>query len=182
MGIFEGGLYMRDKLAVTSSVRAGARSLSAVGNERRADLYTLVSLGREAAALNRSSVVRIVVYKPSTFGEAPTATCMAGTPVNGVCNVYTPTEITQAEAQVAEEAAALAEGRAPDPSKIIFGCGASSPDRYWCPTARKVTESGTGPDYVGVWMRVDHKWVTKLFGNAKTIDDRSVIRLEPRVE
>ncbi|MBX3314791.1 MAG: pilus assembly protein [Actinobacteria bacterium] len=180
VAVFEGGLYMKDDLAVSSSVRAGARAASAVANENRADLYTIVNLSREATALSRNDIVRIVIYKPSGFGEAPSATCKAGTPVTGVCNVYTAANMTQAEVQVKEEAAALAEGRAPDPSKIVFGCLVDSPDRYWCPDDRKVSQTGTGPDYVGVWMRVEHKWVTKIFGNAKTIEDHSVVRIEPR--
>lgn len=180
IAIFEGGLYMKDDLAVSSSVRAGARAASAVANETRADLYTVVNLSRESTALARRDIVRVVIYKPTTFGEEPSALCKAGTPVSGVCNVYTTTEMAQAEAQVEEEAAALAEGRAPDPSKIVFGCLVNSPDRFWCPEDRKVTQTGTGPEYVGVWMRVDHKWVTKIFGNARTIEDHSVVRIEPR--
>lgn len=182
MGVFEGGMYMKNDLAVANTVRAGSRALSAVGNELRADLYTLVNISRETEALNRSSIVRIVVYKPSKFGEAPSSTCKAGTPVSGVCNVYTMTSVAQAVAQVAEEADALADGRSPDPAKLVFGCKTTSPDRYWCPTTRKVTRSGTGAEYVGVWMRVNHKWVTRMFGSSATIDDQSIIRLEPRAE
>ena len=31
-------------------------------------------------------------------------------------------------------------------------------------------------------MRVKHQWVTHLFGSSATIDDQSIIRLEPRAE
>lgn len=183
IAVFEGGLYMKDDLAVANTVRSGARAASATGNESRADLYTIVNMARESTALDRKDIVRIVVYKPSTFGEEPPATCKNGTPVTDVCNVYTAVEMRQAEVQVAEEAAALAENRAPDASKIVFGClNASSPDYEWCPTRRKISPTGTGPEYVGVWMRLEHRWVTKLFGNARTIEDRSIIRLEPRSE
>jgi hypothetical protein len=37
-----------------------------------------------------------------------------------------------------------------------------------------------GPNYVGVWVRVDHRWVTGMFGSSVTLTDQSVIRLEPR--
>ena len=53
-------------------------------------------------------------------------------------------------------------------------------DRYWCPTDRKNSLSGTGTDYVGVWMKIEHPWLTKMFGNTKTLTDSSVIRIEPR--
>ena len=180
IAVFEGGLYMKDDLAVSSSVRAGARGASAMANENRADLYTMVNLGRESTALARADIKRIVIYKPSGFGEEPTTACKNGLPDDDVCNVYTADDLRRAEEQVEEEAAALAAGRAPDPDKIVFGCHVDSPDRYWCPEDRKVTQTGTGPEYVGVWMRVEHPWVTKLFGNAKTIEDHSVVRLEPR--
>jgi hypothetical protein len=180
IGVFEAGLYMEDDLAVSSSVRAGARASSALANENRADLYTLVNLTRESAALADEDIVRVVIYKPSGFGEEPSTACKNGTPVDGVCNVYTTTQMAQAVVQVEEEAEALAENRAVDPTKIVFGCRVDSPDRYWCPDTRKVTQSGTGPEYVGVWMRAEHAWVTKLFGNVKTIEDHSVVRIEPR--
>lgn len=182
LGVFEIGLAMRDYLTVSSSVRAGARAASATGNEQRADLYTLVNISRESTAADAKDVIRIVVYKPSKFGEKPTPECMNGIPQPGVCNVYTPANVQQAVAQVKEETAAAAAGRAVNPSKIVFGCKTTSPDRHWCPTDRKVTMTLAGPDYVGVWMRLDHKWVTKFFGNAKTLEDQSVVRLEPRSE
>ena len=85
----------------------------------------------------------------------------AGTPVTGVCNVYTYADLVR--------------------PKTDFGClAAQSLDKYWCPTTRKISLSGTGTEYVGVWMKIEHPWLTKLFGNTKTLTDSSVIRLEPR--
>lgn len=183
IAVFEGGLYMKDDLAVSSSVRSGARSASAYANATRADLYTILHLGREATALDRKDIVRIVVYKPSGFGDEPSDQCKSGQALDDVCNVYTANDLARAEIQVDEEAKALAEGRAPDPTKIVFGCiNTDSPDWEWCPDEREVSPMGAGPEYVGVWMRVEHRWVTKLFGNARTIEDHSVIRIEPRTE
>ncbi|MCU1499356.1 MAG: hypothetical protein JWM47_3309 [Acidimicrobiales bacterium] len=178
--IVEMGLAVNDYLAVSSTVRAGSRLSSASGNEPKADLYTILAVSRESSAITRSDIVRVVVYRPSAFGEEPSASCQAGTPTPGVCNVYTPADFTKAEIQVTEETQAQAQNRAINPSKVSFGCGATSPDRYWCPTTRKVTLSGTGPEYVGVWMKMDHRWITN--SGVKTLTDQSVIRLEPRVE
>lgn len=179
-GILEMGLAMNDSLAVASSVRAGSRLASTAGNDVKADLYTVLGTGREASAIRRSSIVRVVVYKPSGFGQGPSATCKAGTPVTGVCNVYLPADFTKAAVQVQEETDALAQNRAVDPAKISFGCKATSPDRYWCPNTRKVTRTGTGPEYVGVWMEMNHALVSGV--GTYTIRDQSVIRLEPRIE
>lgn len=161
LGIMEIGLAMNDYLAVASSTRAGARVASASGNDVYADWGILNAIERESTALRRNNIKLIVVYKPATFGEAPTATCQAGTPVTGVCNVYRASDL----------------GR----PKSDFGCQDNmNLDEYWCPASRKVSMTGTGSDYVGVWLKVDHPWLTKMFGSTKTLTDASVIRLEPR--
>ncbi|MCU1499359.1 MAG: hypothetical protein JWM47_3312 [Acidimicrobiales bacterium] len=179
-GVIEMGLAINDYLAVSSTVRAGARLASASGNDLKADLYTVRAMGREASAVKATDVVRVVIYKPSTFGEAPTASCQAGTPTAGVCNVYNAADMAAAKIQVNEETAALSQGRAVDQSKVVFGCKTTSPDRYWCPSGRKVTLTGTGPEYVGVFMLLEHRWISNA--GVKSLTDQSVIRLEPRVE
>lgn len=179
-GVVEVGLAMNDYLAVSSTVRAGSRMASAMGNEKGADVYTILQISRESSAISRSDIVRVVIYKPSKFGEEPTQACQNGTPTVGVCNVFTSGDFTRARIQVAEETQADAQHRAVDQSKITFGCGATSPDRYWCPTSRKVTLAGAGPEYVGVWMKMDHRWITN--SGVRTLSDQSVIRLEPRVQ
>jgi hypothetical protein len=181
MGLVEIGMALNDNLALASTVRAGSRVASASGNDANADLYTVLRVAKESSAISRTNVILVVVYKPATFGQAPSSTCAAGTPVAGVCNVYTSSDMADAVVQVTEQTAALAEGRATDPSKMKFGCKPTSPDRFWCPSARKVTQIGTGPDYVGVWMKIRHPWVTKMFGNDVMLTDQSVIRLEPRI-
>lgn len=173
-GVVEIGLAMNDYLAVSNTVRSGARSASAYGSDLYSDYGVLQTVARESAALDPSNINRIVIYKPSAFGEAPTSTCQSGNPSPGevtthknACNVYT--------------AAAFAVKQAD------FGCIATKNlDRYWCPSDRKVTESktsaGDGPDFVGVWISYNHNWVTKMFGNTRTLTDQSVIRLEPRTK
>jgi hypothetical protein len=44
-------------------------------------------------------------------------------------------------------------------------------------------QSGTGgpPDYLGVWIRVRHDFVTDFFGGSLTITDNAVMRLEPQL-
>lgn len=190
-GVMEIGMAMNSSLALASSVKAGARLASATGNEPRADLYTMLNIARESSAINRGDIVRIVIYKPAGFGDGPSDLCKEGSPQLGECNVYNADDLRKAEVQVKEETDALAATppRSVDSSKVFFGCKKGSPpyqqvliDNSWCPTERKVTMLGTGPEYVGVWMRIEHKWVTKMFGNAKTLESQSIIRLEPRTE
>ena len=202
IGIFEAGLYMKDYLAISNAVRAGARSASAAGANAQADMYTLIDVANESTALGRDQMAYVVIYKATGPGEGPTDVggpsggCKSGIPVAGVCNVYRKADIEKARAQVKEEAAqaaaaAAGTSRTLDESKIWFGCLTSgthaglSPDRYWCPGERKDARSDNnraGPDYVGVWMKVNHKWVTRMFGNLTTMTDQSVIQIEPRSE
>jgi hypothetical protein len=202
LGIMEAGLYMKDYLAVSNAVRAGARSASASGANGQADLYTLIDIANEATGLSGDQLQYIVVYKATGPGAGPTDTggptagCKSGEPVAGVCNVYRKADIDKARTQVAEEkaqAAAVAAGvaRTVDANKIWFGClttgpnANQSPDRYWCPGTRKDARSDNnraGPDYVGIWMKVQHGWVTRMFGTTTTMTDQSVIQIEPRSE
>jgi Flp pilus assembly protein TadG len=174
LGVVEIGLAMNDYLAVSSTVRSGARSASAYGADLYSDFGVLQAVNNESAALNQAKINYIVIYKASAFGAAPSAGCQAGTSSSGdptthanACNVYTSAAFSHPKAD--------------------FGClTTQNLDRYWCPTDRKVTEGitpvGDGPDYVGVWISYNHDWVTKMFGNTKTFTDQSVVRLEPRTK
>lgn len=163
LGVAEIGLVMNDYLALADSVRAGARTASTSGPDIYSDWAVLTSIENETAALQKSKIKRIVIYKPATFGEAPTAACQNGIATEDVCNVYTYEDLKRSQSQ--------------------FGCLAGyNLDRYWCPSDRKISLSGTGTDYVGVWMKVEHPWLTKMFGATKTLTDSSVIRLEPRTK
>jgi hypothetical protein len=163
LAVGEVGLAMNDYLAEANAVRAGARVASASGNDTYADWGILQGVRSEAIALEQKKIKYIVVYKADAFGAAPTSTCQSGTPVANVCNVYTYSDLLRPKAD--------------------FGCLATKDlDRYWCPTTRKVSLSGSGTDYVGVWMKIQHPWLTKLFGSTKTLTDSSVIRLEPRTQ
>lgn len=202
LSIFEAGLYMKDYLAVSNSVRAGARSASASGANALADMYTIIDIDNEAAALGGDQLGYIVIYKATGPGAGPTDVggpqggCKSGIAVTNVCNVYTKADVAKARAQakeIADQAAAVEAGinRTFDESKVWFGCVTSgphagqSPDRYWCPGVRKDARSDNnqaGPDYVGVWMKVNHAWVTRMFGASTTMTDQSVIQIEPRSE
>lgn len=171
MGVFEIGLAMNDYLALSNAVRAGSRTASASGNDPDADYNTVRRVLKEASALGEGKIDAIVIYRADGFGEAPGSgpveegqpdvSCQDGS-VPGLCNHYT-------------------ENNWNEP-KEEWGCvDGDSPDGHWCPSDRKVSLSGSGSDYVGVWMRIEHRWVTKMFGNAVTLTDQSVIRLEPRL-
>jgi hypothetical protein len=65
-----------------------------------------------------------------------------------------------------------------------FGCSAvlPSPDRFWCPTSRKINAAaatGGPPNYLGVFLSVRHTNISGLFGQSKTFKDQTIIRIEP---
>jgi hypothetical protein len=196
MAIIEGGLYMNDYLALSSSTRAGVRASSALGAVGRADMYTLIDIDREASALRDDQIEYVVIYKASGFGADPTDACKNGASVANVCNVYRREDIDKAWAQLEEESAqeaaiAANQTRTLDTSKQWFGClitgpnAGNSPDRHWCPGDRVDARSGnsnSGPDYVGVYIKAEHPWVAKIFGDQTTLTEKSVIQIEPRTE
>lgn len=160
-GIIEVGLAMNDKLALAHAVRAGSRFASAAGADPYTDYGILKSVARESSAIPDHQIDLIVVYKADRFGDPPTPACQAGSS-GSTCNVYTPADF--------------------DRPREDFGCQpGKNLDIFWCPMDRQVTlTTTTSPDYVGVWMKVQHPWITRMFGTTVTLTDSSVIQLEPR--
>ena len=55
-------------------------------------------------------------------------------------------------------------------------------DRWWCPTVRKSAQTGANgpPDYVGVFIRIKHPYITGLFGSSILMTKTSIIKIEPQ--
>jgi Flp pilus assembly protein TadG len=169
--IVEVGLQLATSHAVTGAVKAGSRTASVAVSNVEADHTILQSVAKELAGLprGRDQIVRIVIYRSTASGQAPSAACKAGTsagpPATDVCNVYTAADLTRPVTD--------------------FGCHTgvpvTSPDRHWCPSTRKSALTGTGgpPDYVGIYIEVTHQRVAGLVGNDATLSDYAVNRLEP---
>lgn len=159
--ILEFGMAFRDYLAVANTTRDGARAASVYGNDSSADFDILQTIADSGNVINRRDIERIVIYKATGPNSVVPTSCANGTP-GSTCNVYTAGALDLAESE--------------------FGCRSDrNLDRYWCPTTRKNAVSGTNgpPDYVGVWIRVNHDWVTGLFGRSLTFTDSTVMRIEP---
>jgi hypothetical protein len=161
-GAFEYGMFFKDYLTVSNTTRAGARVGSAAGSSADADYQILQAVKAAATALpgGSNSIQQISIYRSTAAGGGPTSTCQTTSSAADRCNVYT--------------AAAFAQPLS------SFGCGAGSIDAVWCPTTREDSQA-VGPDYIGVWVRTTHGFVTKLFGPSKTITDHVVMRIEPKM-
>ena len=89
----------------------------------------------------------------------------------------------------------MARGRATEDPEFYFGCTNSAQattkvDCFWKAKDRKTTvtprnqtpppgQSAT-PDYLGVYIRAEHSYITGIMGKTLTITDASVNLLEPQ--
>src|SRR5688572_19402987 len=88
-GVIEMGILFRDHLTITNASRDGARTAAASGSDVDADWRILQTINQSSAAAGRGDIQRIVIFKATSTSDKPSATCKAGTAVDGVCNVYT---------------------------------------------------------------------------------------------
>jgi hypothetical protein len=166
LGAVEFGLAFKDYLTAANMSRTGARVASAAANDALADQRALAALDRASAAVARNAIQRIVIWRAAGVDDQVPSVCVTsptGVATGAVrCNVYGPADI----------------GRAP----ADFGCGPTSPDRFWCPRDRKVAQTGPGgpPDLVGVWVKIRHDYLTRMVGSSVELTNRTVMRLEPR--
>ena len=167
-GVIEMGILFRDHLTITNATRDGARTAAASGGDIDADWRILQTINQSAAAADRGDIQRIVIFKATSTSDKPTATCKAGTAVDGVCNVYTVADLTRPVSD--------------------FNCTSNLVDRRFCPSG---PISPTGPPYwrdtrmsalgyIGVYIEMRHRYVTGFFGASIQIRDTSVVRIEPR--
>jgi Flp pilus assembly protein TadG len=161
-GAFEYGMFFKDYLTVSNTTRTGARVGSAAGSSADADYQIIQAVKGAATALpgGANAIQQISIYRASSTGGGPTTTCQTTSSSADRCNTYTASVFSQ--------------------PATAFGCGAGSVDSAWCPTTR-VDSQAIGPDYIGVWVKTSHGFVTKLFGSSKTITDSVVMRIEPKM-
>ena len=167
-GIFEFGFAFRDYLGVTNTTGDSVREASVAGNVANADYRMLRAAERASAALPDGTIERIVIFRATGPTDTIPSACKTSTSAAVLaankCNYYTPADFSL------------------DPTE--FGCDPASnpvpdPDRHWCPTSR-IVSVGAGLDYVGVYMRVTHAYITGLFGSSITFEDSSILKVEPQ--
>lgn len=168
VGMIEGGTAYRDGNTLARATQQSARSNARIADGQFADYESLKSLESGLAALDASSVSRVIVYDAGPTGDTPSAQCLAVNRPddlsvrgrNNVCNVYSAAQIS-----------------ADDPTR--FGCGGGDWDRNFCPGDR--TRSGNSPTKVGVWVELDFDKVTKVFPGSLSLTRAAVYQLEPCV-
>jgi hypothetical protein len=166
-GILEFGLTFRDYLTVANVSRDSGRAASAYGDDLYAD-YNIIQVAQQSAkGFRPNEIQRLIVFDAGSVNGSisnashPAHSCLTRTiGLAGVCNVY--------------DAADLAT------AKTSFGCKSTEDlDRFWCPSDREVRASGP-PDYVGVYVRARHDFITGLFGPGMNLTDEIIMRIEPQ--
>lgn len=166
-GILEFGLAFRDYLTVANVSRDSARGASAFGDEPYADWNIIQIAVQSSKGFRPNELQRVIVFDAGAVSGSifdsghPANACLSRTTgIADVCNVYVASDLTR--------------------PKSDFGCRSDrNLDRYWCPTSREVRASGP-PDYIGVYVRARHDYVTGLFGEDVDLTDEIVMRIEPQ--
>ena len=167
VGVFEFGMGWRDNLSVANTARAGARIASSSADHRMADYDALQAIKAAIADIDSTKIDYVVIYEASTSDGAPSAACAAGTSSStpgSRCNAYTAAQI---------------DSLVPADFTGTTACDPGSPDVTYCPVTDRETNFEIGPDYLGVYLKVRHDFVTGVFPGSITITDNAVMRLEP---
>ncbi|NLA37704.1 MAG: pilus assembly protein [Actinobacteria bacterium] len=161
-GTIEFGLAFRSYLTTTAAARDSARYAATMGKDVNADFFIISDALNSLGPIGGSeAVTTISIFRAtgpdSTTASGALAACRTGS-VAGLCNTYRGPDLTT------------------DPYR--FACRPTAADRFWCPTSRKVNLSDP-PDYVGIYIEVEHEGLTGVLGSSMTFTEEVVTRLEP---
>lgn len=175
-GIFEIGLLFRNSLTTSNSTQQGVRAASVGGDRPEADYLVLRSVEHGLLAMGLEELDYVVVFKADGPGDTVPSACLiasqtydAASPSQPACNRYTAADFF---AEIDDPVTGADTGN--------FRCGASSLDRYWCPSDRE-TSLSTGTDYIGVHVQTRHGFITGLYGDGMDLSSTKITRLEPVV-
>jgi hypothetical protein len=168
-GMLEFGGAFRDYLTLANATSIGARQAAIRGNATDADWWILKSIKDASQAMPWSQVQQVVIYNadPPAAGSAPLnappAACLtSGQP--GVCNTYSAGDLASF----------------PSTESLAWQQGTATDQGNWTGANRYVLVAPPGPDYVGIYVKVVHLWITGLFGSSKTLTNNTTSQLEPQ--
>lgn len=154
-GIIEFSLLMRDHVATTSLVRAGARTASALPRQANFITETVTAMERAGSALPKDAYEELWVYQAQASGVS------AGHPIGD-------TNWTTCNTNCRRYAwNATRDTFAPD-----GGPGWNYLNINACP-------GDTNAQSVGVYLRAEHNWITGMFADSTNVADHAVLKFEP---
>lgn len=176
--ILEFGFMFRSYLAIadaaTEAARVGAlQGPSPTTDGRTADFSIVSAIRQGTAGLELDEIEAIVVFegRPSSAGtpmqQVPQACKNATDSIPGLCNVY-PADFAFYAVQQGDTA--------------YFRCGGGNTRPCgWNPSSRNNGPKVTEIEYLGVYVRYRHPYMTGMFGDYRNLESASVMRLEPGV-
>jgi Flp pilus assembly protein TadG len=150
-GIIEFGLAFKNALTVNSGTRAGVRTASAEPRRPSFHADTAAAVQKAITALPSGSVQELWIYKADADGD-PDGGGSAYTSCN-TCSVWTWNTATNSFER--------------------------QPGKDWAPASQNACVGDPNHDAVGVYLKVNHDFVTGFFGSRIALTDHVVMRLEP---
>lgn len=159
---FEFGLVYRNVQTLHGASRSGARLVSNMGTNERADQQAVIQIMESADDLQPGTIKKIVIFKAEADGSFPHPNCeTVGHP--NECNTYGPAEIAD---------------RAND---AMWACGGTAHDKKFCPSVDRSDSQGAGVTRIGVRVYADHDYITDLLPFAPSeLKSTTVMNIEPR--
>ncbi len=197
-GIMEMGFLFRNYLTTGNTAAEASRAASVYGSSEDADFQILRSAEHGVAAMGLENLERLIVFRASGPGAVVPPACLTS---GSQTRTNPQTENTDKDTHPAYDGTAecnvyvrgdfgLALIDDPDgdgigPDTNYFGClSGYSVDRAWCPLVRDDAISGDGvtgdnTDYVGIYVEVNHTFLTGFFQNSTTITSTKIVQIEP---
>lgn len=178
-GMIEFGFIFKDSQTLDNMTRAGVRVGAITGNATNpdADYQILTSILGSSYGIAPSEVIifNATSLKGNSPGDVPTE-CADG---DFLCNIYTAQDLSVVQQNLQSYDATMQADFGPTSTGAT--CGAW--DQTWCAGGRSVSQSGnsgSGPDYLGVYISAVHTNLTGFFGPSITLSDTAVMQLEPQ--
>jgi Flp pilus assembly protein TadG len=163
MGMVEYGLAYKGQENTLAATRSGVRANASLGKDVLADYQALTSLRADLAASGMLGQIElVVVYRSATADGEPPPNCLSATATGTRCNIF-----SQADIQTLNQAT----------FSTTTGCSTASRSSTWCPSDRN--DNQLTADYVGMYVRIRHPFITNFYGSGMAISQRSVMRIEP---
>jgi Flp pilus assembly protein TadG len=178
LGLLEFGIAWRNAQQLAVALRTTVRTGAQAQDAPQADRLMLEALLASQGSYKNMQIQKVIIYRvditSNPSGTVPNSCRTASTSgsppygVNGVCNVYVPSQLTSANLVASNFGGTTTSGC------TRYDC------RFRTNTREKSLAAAGGPTYFGVWVQYRYTYLTKLLpGDGMTIDDQSVGRIEP---
>ena len=156
-GVVEWSLVMRDEVAVSSAVRTGVRVASIPASVTATNITqpTADAIRKAGSVMPKDNIDYILVYQANNKGyPLPDGnTAMTCANAGSTCVKHTWNDVT---------------------NKFDTTAGT------WDPALLNTCAGDPNAQSVGVYLKASHPMLTRFFGSTRSIDDRAVLRFEPR--